>query len=70
VNDLSRKRAELLRPRDVAGRVERQQAMLVKFRALLPVVDAIRNDRGLLFVFSLPARGIVATDPAWISQPR
>ena len=66
VNDLNRKRAELNFDRETwQARVEQaSEAMLVKFRAeFLPVVDTIRSDRGLLFVFTLPARGIVAADP-------
>jgi hypothetical protein len=30
---------------------------------LLPVVEAVREERNLLFVFSLPTPGVIAVDP-------
>jgi len=62
---LNRKRAELNFDRENWQiRVEEaSQAMLGNFRErMLPVVEAIREERGLLLVLSLPFPGVVAVD--------
>jgi len=65
VTTLNRKRAELnFEQESWQIRLEdASQSLLADFREkMLPVIEAIREERGLLFVFSLPFQGVVAAD--------
>ena len=64
--DLTNRRAQLVFDEETWQiRVEQfSQELLANFRTLmLPVLDAIREERGLLLVLSLPHPGVVAADP-------
>ena len=63
---LNRQRAQLNFDRETWQRrvQDSSQAMLADFREqMLPVIEAIREERGLLLVLSLPTPGVVASDP-------
>lgn len=66
VRDLNRRRAQLNFDLETwQMRVEQfSQELLAGFRAqLLPVIETIREERGLLLVLSLPLPGVLAADP-------
>jgi Skp family chaperone for outer membrane proteins len=66
MQDLNRRRAQFNFDRESWQiRVEQySEELLGRFREqLLPVVEAVREERNLLFVFSLPTPGVIAVDP-------
>jgi Skp family chaperone for outer membrane proteins len=66
MQDLNRRRAQFNFDRESWQiRVEQySEELLGRFREqLLPVVEAVREERNLLLVFSLPTPGVIAVDP-------